>query len=102
LVLYHLASSATFIESPSSALKSLLSQATDAGGIYSDFMQQLVQDFSNNDRAVAGFKKLHQEPRQELSRIELYQLERLGLLSIRDGKAVTSNHLLSDYLLANI
>ena len=65
-------------------------------------MQQLLQDFSSNDTAVAGFKKLHQEPGQELSRIELYQLERLGLLSIKDGKAVTSNHLLSDYLLANI
>jgi len=102
LALYHLASSASFIESPSTALKSLLSQATDAGGIYSDFMQQLLQDFSSNDTAVAGFKKLHQEPGQELSRIELYQLERLGLLSIKDGKAVTSNHLLSDYLLANI
>ncbi len=102
LALYKLASSASFIESPSAALKSLLAHAGDAGGIYSEFLQQLLQDFSHNSTAVSGFKKLDQGSPDELSRIEMYQLERLGLLQIKDGKPTATNRLLSDYLRANM
>jgi hypothetical protein len=101
LALYELASSASFIESPSAALKSLLIHAGDAGGIYSEFLQQLLQDFSNNSTAISGFQKLHKASPGDLSRIEMYQLERLGLLQINNGKPAAANNLLSDYLRAN-
>jgi hypothetical protein len=102
LALYELASTAEFMESPSKALKSLLAHAADAGGLYSEFLKQLAHDFSTNETAVSGFKKLQKAKPDELSRIEMYQLERLGLLQIKNGKPFTTNHLLSDYLRTQI
>ena len=98
LALYQLASSVDFLESPSAALQSVLVHASDPGGLYSEFLQQLSQDFAANQTAIQGFRKLHDGRSSELSRIEIYQVERLGLLQIKDGKPLASNRLLSDYL----
>lgn len=100
LALYALASKSEFIDSPSKALAETLAGASEPGGIYSEFLQQLLQDFSANADAVAGFAKL-QNKGEALSRIEMYQLERLGLVNIVDGKPVAAKHLLSQYLVAN-
>ncbi len=98
LALYDLASASALIESPSEALQALLSDAAKPGGLFSEFLQQLAQDFSVNEAAQLGFTKLQSNDSDSLSRLEIYQLERLGLVDIQDGVPVASNRLLADYL----
>ena len=98
LALYHLASQDGLLESPSKALQEFLVTGADVGGIYSDFLQQLHEDIVNNERAINGFNKLHCGEADKLSRIETYQLERLGLARLMNGQAKTTSRLLSDYL----
>ncbi|SHG78087.1 AAA-like domain-containing protein [Ferrimonas marina] len=98
LTLYELANQADFMESPSQGLKQLLAGASAPGGLFSEFLQQLLQDYSANADAVSGFKKLRSDQEDPLSRIEMYQLERLGLVSIQNGQPIAGRHLLTDYL----
>ncbi|NRB37130.1 MAG: AAA-like domain-containing protein [Pseudomonadales bacterium] len=100
MTFYQLANNEGFIESPTQALKELLNSAANPGGLFNEFLQQLLGDFLSNDNAVSGFKKLEQSP-DTLSRIELYQLERLGLIHIVDGKAKNNSRLLTNYISEN-
>ncbi len=100
LALYELATKHDFIESPSSTLKELIESASKPNGLFSDFLQQLLVEISNNDDAVKAFHKFLKQ--EELSRIELYLLECLGLVQIRNEKTVAVSQLLIAFLRENL
>ena len=102
LAMYELANRSGLIESPSRALRELLAEASEPGGIYSDFLQQLLVDMSSNENAARAFKKIMADADASLSRIEMYQLERMGLIRIQNAKPVISSRLLADYLDKNL
>ncbi|GAA5315257.1 MAG: hypothetical protein AseanaTS_04610 [Candidatus Pelagadaptatus aseana] len=99
LVLYTLASKEGLIESPREEIENILSMSSKPGGLFHDFLTQLLSDLSANANAMSGFKKLHGDGDQKLLPIESYQLERLGLARIKDGKTLPVNHLASNFLL---
>ena len=100
LALYELATQSAFIESPSSALKELLASANKPNGIFSDFLSQLLSDVVNNDKAVSAFNKFNNK--EPLNRIELYILERLGLVQIKNEEAVAISQLQIAFLRDNL
>lgn len=102
LALYTLASSEGFLESPMSSLKSILKMSVEPKGIYNEFLKQLLTDLSANLTAVSGFRKLHGSHNTSLTSIESYQLERLGLATIVNGKTVSCNQLAVKYLQNNL
>ncbi|QPG58341.2 AAA-like domain-containing protein [Shewanella eurypsychrophilus] len=102
LALYSLASERGLIESPSLAFSELLDKASKPSGLFSSFFQQILQDISANSDALSGFKKLISQPTQELTLIEMYQLERLGVVKVDDGKPKLKNKMLSKYLKDNL
>ena len=102
LALYELATQSGFIDSPSSALKKLLSSASEPGGLFSDFFQQLMVDMANNDKTIKAFKKLTEERNDELNRLQIYQLECLGLIHVKEGKPVITSRMLASYLEENL
>jgi len=101
LALYELASKQGLIESPSQVLKELLNNASKPGGLFSEFLQQLIEDIDANISVVNGFNKLNNKKGGELTRLEMYQLERLGIVHIQDGKPKVTNTLLNNYLKSN-
>jgi hypothetical protein len=100
LALYELATKSDFIESPSNALKALLVDASKPNGLFSDFLSQLLSDVANNDKAINAFNKFTKK--ESLSRIELYILERLGLVQIKNENAVAISQLQIAFLRDNL
>ncbi|GAM75799.1 hypothetical protein JCM19241_3711 [Vibrio ishigakensis] len=101
LALYSMASSSEIIESPTQSLKQLLSNASKPGGVFSHFLQLILVDLNNNQSAMSALRKLEsaQEP---LTRVEMYQLERLGVINIIEGEPQIVNQMIYKYLLSNI
>ena len=102
LALYSLASSQGFMESPMNSLKDIIKTAAEPKGIYNEFLQQLLADLTANLTAVSGFRKLHGSKGDVLSSIESYQLERLGLATIVNGKTLACNQLAAKFLLKQL
>jgi hypothetical protein len=100
LALYELATKYDFIESPSATLKELLTSASKPNGLFSDFLQQLLVDIINNEKAIKAFNRF--VTKEPLTRIELYLLERLGLVEIKNDQPVAISQLLIDFLRDNL
>jgi AAA+ ATPase superfamily predicted ATPase len=100
LALYELATKSGFIESPSTALKVLLEDAIKPNGLFSDFLQQLLLDMSNNDKAISAFNKFINK--ENLSRIELYLLERMGLVQLVNEQPKAVSQILIAFLRENL
>ncbi len=100
LALYELATKSDFIESPSNALKELLISASKPNGIFGDFLSQLLADIATNAKAIEAFNKfINKDP---LTRLELYILERLGLVQITDQEPVAISQIQIAFLRDNL
>ncbi|GLP97260.1 AAA-like domain-containing protein [Paraferrimonas sedimenticola] len=102
LVFYRLVTQEGFIESPSEALAEILKSASAPNGLFSDYLQHILVAIMDNQDAMSAFRKLRKSADAKLSRIEMYQLESLGVVRLRSGQATTSCKVIADFLAAQI
>lgn len=101
LAFYQLATEQGFIESPSQALKDLLKTASQPGELFNEFFQQSISDLQSNDKAISAFNKFIDSSDKPLTRIEMYLLERSGVIRIVNGEAKPLSSLLIQFIKNN-
>ncbi|GLS82436.1 AAA-like domain-containing protein [Paraferrimonas haliotis] len=102
LVFYTLATKEGFIESPSETLQQVLKEGSESNGLFSDYLQHILVAIMNNQDAMSAFRKIRKDKDAKLSRIEMYQLESLGVVKLQNGQVSTSCKVISDFLASQI
>jgi len=102
MALYQLATQSGFIESPTTALKQILNTADEHGSIFDGFLQQLLLDVIAKPDIIKAFNKILNSSEEQLGRIEMYQLEHVGIIKIANGKPVILSRLIANFLKNNL
>ena len=98
LALYKLATLPGLIESPSQALREVLADAVQQGGVFEDFLQRMLSDLNSSDALKAAFEQVFDGETDQVERSLSYQLQQMGLVSIADNELVLSSELVATYL----